>query len=143
MWDESDLDECYLEGLEFRFFGPGSPSNPTEWLGVTVDWRELLVRYRFGRLQVFIDSEVVYAEKIGSDYDGHIELDEVIERTGIIPGLKCPHENEAGVFQFGAQCKDCMDTGVLDVPELPDSLKEMFVFEPEKFQQYLQERRAA
>ena len=72
--------ECTCEG------------HPSQWEGVTDKNEAIYIRYRWGRLSIYLsapdgtiedaiyDGEILYSEQISSDeYDGFIDLEEVLE----------------------------------------------------------------
>jgi hypothetical protein len=44
---------------------------------------DLYIRYRYGELRVEVDHEVVYREQIGDDLDGVMDIDTVLQHTGL------------------------------------------------------------
>lgn len=56
---------------------------PSQWEGTFTDGSEAYIRYRHGWLSVDKDDESVFEARIGGNFDGYIELDEVLKITGI------------------------------------------------------------
>lgn len=54
---------------------------PTQWEGETADGRGIYIRYRWGYLLVEIDSDEVYGQQVGDQYDGIMSDKELIEHT--------------------------------------------------------------
>lgn len=62
---------------------------PTFWEAVNLDGEKVEVRYRWGVLQVYVADELVWAKRIGSEYDGTLEDAKMLEHTGFVLLEKC------------------------------------------------------
>jgi hypothetical protein len=69
--------------------------SPSQWEGRLVDGEPVHIRYRWGRLSVNIgpvggtiddalSTERWYDQKVGSDLDGEMDIEEVYRLTGLI-----------------------------------------------------------
>jgi hypothetical protein len=69
--------------------------SPSQWEGILTTGEPIYIRYRWGRLSVNIgpvggsiedalSTEDWFSQKIGSDLDGEITLEEVYRHTGLI-----------------------------------------------------------
>ena len=55
-----------------------TPACPTQWIGKTLENKEVYIRYRFGRLSIRIDGLEVDNSCIGEDLDGLMSNEELI-----------------------------------------------------------------
>ncbi len=50
---------------------------PAQWEGMVAGGQHLYIRYRWGVLRCDIGEETVYQQRVGGEYDGYMEDDEM------------------------------------------------------------------
>lgn len=67
---------------------------PAQWEGMVEDGQHLYIRYRWGWLRVEVGNEIVYHQRVGGEFDGDMEGDElqellkdVLDFTGVTDAL--------------------------------------------------------
>ena len=80
-----------IYGLQIRRIERTCSACPSQWEGEMVDGRSVYIRYRWGRLTVGIGNNideaidsVVFDLDYGDLFDGAMNLDEVLDLTGMI-----------------------------------------------------------
>ncbi len=56
---------------------------PSQWEGTMENGDSIYIRYRWGGLSVDINGENIFNKSVGDTLDGFIELDKVLELTGL------------------------------------------------------------
>lgn len=52
---------------------------PSIWKGQDEYENSVIIKYRHGAVMVFINSKLKFIKRIGGDYDGHLEYDELVK----------------------------------------------------------------
>jgi hypothetical protein len=70
-------------------------SCPAQWEGGTADGGIVYIRYRWGGLRATVDSEEVYYESVGDQYDGCMSFDELKRHLAGVLAFDCEESDNA------------------------------------------------